>query len=89
MLRNNLICQKLFCDNQAVLAICKNGIRPSVKHVRKDYHFILREIELKTVDLNYVQSNSNLSDIFTKPLGGSSFHKLKLSMDLPTLSKLV
>ena len=58
----------MFCDNQGALALCKNPTNHSrAKHIDIRYHFI-RECYVKNlIALDYVPSNDNCADIFTKP----------------------
>ena len=40
-----------------------------MKHIDIPYHYVHEVVEKGDLQLNYVQTDSNLADIFTKPLG--------------------
>ena len=59
----------MFVDNQGTLNLAKNPVHHQrSKHIDVKYHFIRLEIANGNVDLKYVQSEENVSDIFTKPV---------------------
>lgn len=60
---------KLKCDNQAAIAICESkGNRRKVRHVELRYHFIKEMISNKSIEIEYVETNSNKADVLTKIL---------------------
>lgn len=64
----------LHCDNQGALALAKNPVQHQrSKHIDIKYHFIRHEVQSGTLNLVYVPTDQNLSDIFTKPLSGVKF----------------
>ena len=59
----------LFCDNQGAIALTKNPIsHQRSKHIDVKYHFIRDEIMKNNLSINYVPTDSNPSDMFTKPV---------------------
>jgi len=66
---------KLHADNQGVIALAKDPIRKERhKHIDIKYHFIKSEIEMGTITLNYIPTEDNVADIFTKSTSKSNLH---------------
>ena len=66
----------VFVDNQSAIKLAKNPVfHQRSKHINIKYHFIRNEIINGVVQIAYVQSCSNVADIFTKPANSV---KLKL-----------
>ena len=62
---------KLICDNQAALHIASNPVfHEMTKHIEINRHFIREKITSRCVATNFVNSNDQLVDIFTKSLKG-------------------
>ncbi|XP_074322806.1 secreted RxLR effector protein 161-like [Apium graveolens] len=58
---------EVLVDNKSVMALAKNLVFPErSKHIDTKYHFIRECIERREVELNYVKSQDQISDIFTK-----------------------
>jgi len=56
------------CDNQGALALSKNPTKHSkAKHIDIRYHFVRECYEKGVLELEYIPSNDNYADIFTKP----------------------
>ena len=65
---------KVFADNQGAIALAKNPIHHQrTKHIDIRYHFIRFDVEEGIVILEYVPTNENYADLFTKPLSGIKF----------------
>ncbi|KAL0536608.1 hypothetical protein IC582_025562 [Cucumis melo] len=68
----------LYCDNMSVIDISKNPVQNSrTKHMDIRHHFIRELIENKVITLQHIHSNSQLTDIFTKPLNATTFEHLR------------
>ena len=62
---------KLVCENQASLHIAFNPVfHKRTKHIEEDFHFIREKIALGYITTSFVNSNDQLTDIFTKSLKG-------------------
>ena len=58
----------LFVDNQSTIAMANHPIRKQrTKHIHIKYHFIRSEIKNDSTAVNYVPSEENMADVFTKP----------------------
>ncbi|KAL4011127.1 hypothetical protein IC575_028174 [Cucumis melo] len=67
----------LYCDNMSAIDISKNPVQHSrTKHIDIRHHFIRDLIENKVITLQHIRSNSQLVDIFTKPLDATTFEHL-------------
>lgn len=68
----------MFEDNQSAIKISENNENNKrLKHLDIRYHYIMENVTNKNVKLQYVKSNDNLADIFTKPLAKPQFTKLR------------
>ena len=62
---------KLICDNQAALNIASNLVfHERTKHIEIDCHFIREKLVKGVIVTEFVNSNDQLADIFTKFLKG-------------------
>ena len=68
----------LYCDNSSAINISKNSFQHSkTKHILIMYHFIRDLIERKIMCLEYIPTERQNADIFTKPLDRSKFEALR------------
>ncbi|GAA0160579.1 transmembrane signal receptor [Lithospermum erythrorhizon] len=78
----------LYCDNKSAICISKNPVEHSrTKHIDIRHHFIRDLVENKQVVLEYVATEKQLADIFTKGLDVSQFENLRLALGLCTFDK--
>ena len=69
---------KIFVDNKSAIALAKNSVfHDRSKHIDTRYHYIRECVTKKEVQLEYVKTNDQLADIFTKPLKREDFVKLR------------
>ena len=60
----------ILADNQSAIALTKdNAFHSRTKHIDIPYHYVREAVENGDLRLDYVKTDSNLADIFTKPLG--------------------
>ncbi|KAK6149097.1 hypothetical protein DH2020_016622 [Rehmannia glutinosa] len=73
----------IMCDNRSAIAITQNPVLHSrTKHIDVRYHFIRDHVEKKDITLEYISTDKQLADIFTKPLCESRFEELKHELGL-------
>ena len=63
------------CNNQGAIALSKdNRFYAQTKHINIQYHFVWEVVENRKITLEYIPTDENLVDIFTKPLTKTKFH---------------
>ena len=64
----------VFCDSQSALHIVRNPtFHFKRKHIGVQYHFVREVVEDKSVDLQKIHTNENLSDVLTKSINIDKF----------------
>ena len=64
----------VFCDNTSTINISKNPVQHSMsKHIKIRYHLICDLVEGKVEWLEFINTENQKADIFTKPLDGPQF----------------
>ena len=67
----------VFCGNTSAINIFKNPVQHSKsKHIEIRYHFIHDLVEDKIICLEFIHTDNQKVDIFTKPLNGLRFKSL-------------
>ena len=73
----------IYVDNQGAIFNASNPTHErKTKHIAVRYHKIREYVEEGSVDLFYVRTDENPSDIFTKPLGRIKFELFRKSLGL-------
>ncbi len=68
----------IYEDNQAGIALSTNRITSKrSKHIAIRYHFTRERIESEEIELEYIKTEHQLADIFTKPLPKPRTMKLR------------
>jgi hypothetical protein len=62
----------LMCDNISVISVAKNPIfHKKMRHVERRHHFLRDHVENGDIDMRYIDTERQLTDIFTKLLNSS------------------
>ena len=71
------------CDNTSAINLSKNPIQHSrTKHIEIRHHFIRDHVLNNVVELEFVPTEDQLADIFTKPLSQDRFEKIRGELGL-------
>lgn len=71
---------RLWCDNQSAIVVAKNPTHHGkTKHIDICYHFIKGLVTYGVIALHHYSTESQLADIFTKPLPPEK-HSIKRRM---------
>ena len=74
------------CSNQGAIVMAKdNKFYARTKHIDLQYHFIHEAVKDSKIQVKYVPTDDNISDIFTKPLPRPKFAKFVESLGLRRL----
>ncbi|GKB85433.1 ribonuclease H-like domain-containing protein [Tanacetum coccineum] len=67
----------LYCDSQSAIEISCNPMQHSrTKHIHTRYHFIKEQVKRGIIELNFVRTEYQLADMFTKALSEDRFQYL-------------
>ncbi|KAK2973760.1 hypothetical protein RJ640_029771 [Escallonia rubra] len=73
----------ILCDNNSAIDLSKNPIQHSwTKHIEIKHHFILDRVQKGDIVLDFVDTNHQLVDIFTKPLDSKRFTALRRELGM-------
>jgi hypothetical protein len=62
----------LMCDNTSAISVAKNPIfHKKMRHVERRHHFLRDHVEKGDIKMRYIDTERQLTDIFTKPLDSS------------------
>lgn len=77
-----------YMDNQSAIKIVKNPeFHKRTKHIDVRFHFIREKYERKEFVLEYVSSNEQLADVFTKALARNKFEFFRNKMNIVNSNK--
>ena len=76
------------CNNQGAIALVKdNKFHSRTKHIDLRYHFIREAVEDNKIKMEYVPTDENDADIFTKALARPRFVRFVERLGLGELGK--
>ena len=66
------------CDNTSTINLNKNSIQHSrTKHIDIRHHFLRDHVQINDISLEFIDTNNQLADIFTKPLNEERLNFIK------------
>ncbi|GJZ80607.1 hypothetical protein Tco_0645601 [Tanacetum coccineum] len=76
----------IYCDLKSAIAISCNPVQHSrTKHIAVRYHFIKEHVEKDTIELYFVKTDYQLTDLFTKALPVDRFTYLVRRLGMRSL----
>jgi hypothetical protein len=76
----------LLIDNMSAIELSKNLVHHDrSKHIDTRYHYILDCIDQGMVDVDHVETDHQLADILTKPLGRVKFVELRTKLGVASV----
>ena len=73
----------IYEDNSGCVKIANNpGSHKLAKHIDIKYHYTKERVEDKSIRVEYISTENQIADIFTKPLGPIKFLKLRKLLGL-------
>ncbi|KAI4385690.1 hypothetical protein MLD38_003685 [Melastoma candidum] len=71
------------CNNTSAINLTKNPVQHSrSKHIELRHHFIRDHVQNGSIVVEYVSTETQLCDIFTKPLNFEKFSKLRMELGI-------
>ena len=68
----------IFYDKTSAINLSKNLIQHSLtKHIEVRHHFLRDEVLKGSIQLNFIPTQNQLADIFTKPLKNKDFMRIR------------
>ena len=73
----------IFCDNTSAIQLSKNLILHSrTKHIDIRHHFLRDHVSKGDIVLEFIDTNHQLADIFTKPLDKEKFAYIRRELGM-------
>ena len=73
----------IYCDNNSAINISKNPVQLSRrKHIEIRHHFIWELVEDGTLTLEFIHTDDQKADLFTKPLDSKRFEFLRQNISV-------
>lgn len=73
----------IYCDNMSAISMTKNPVfHNRSKHIELRHHFIRQLVQKEEIQLEFVNTNEQLADIFTKAVASEKFNKFKAQMKI-------
>ena len=79
----------IMCDNTSTISLAKNPVQHSrTKHIDVRHHFIRDHVQRKDIKVEFIPTNLQLADIFTKPLAREQFTKIRRELGMVNPNEL-
>jgi hypothetical protein len=76
-LQLSLTCPKIWCDNISSISLASNPLfHARTRHLEVDYHYVREKVIRRELDVDYICTQDQLADIFTKGLSPARFRSL-------------
>jgi len=76
-------CIPIYCDNTAAICLSKNPILHSrAKHIEIKHHFIRDYVQKGILDIQFIDTDHQWADIFTKLLTVERFNFIKKNLNM-------
>ena len=73
----------IHCDNTSAISLSKNPVQHSkAKHIPIKYHYLREQATSKNISLDYIPTQEQMVDIFTKPLNKDMFEHLRQKLGI-------
>lgn len=77
---------KLWCDNMGAKCLYANPIfHARTKHIEMDYHFVRERVLEKPLEIDFVPSRDQVTDVFTKALSVQLLENFKANLNLSSV----
>ena len=79
----NLSIVPLLCDNESAIRMAENPVEHSrIKHIDIRHHFLWDHQQKGDIEFFYINTENQLTDIFTKPLDEKTFCRLRSELNV-------
>jgi hypothetical protein len=73
----------IYCDNQGAIALAKNPqFHARTKHIDIQHHFVRDKVSEGVIELQYIETESQVADGLTKPLDKIKFERFRKAIGL-------
>ena len=73
----------IYCDNTSAINLSKNPIQHSrTKHIEVKHHLLRDHVLKGDISLNFIPTNAQYTNIFTKPLKNKDFMKIRRELGI-------
>lgn len=80
---------KICVDKNSTIALAKNPMSYNrSKHIDTRFHFIREHVKNKEIELIFVKSQDQTTDIFVKPRKSDIYNKLRTSLGIMDNTKI-